>query len=317
MIDWNGFKGAAKKLDDIDLPRLAFQIGVGEDETHAFLDVETRGSGFDAQGRPRILFERHKFHKYVPAAKRAQAVKAGLASTTTGGYGKESEQYGKLARAIAIDERAALYSCSWGLGQIMGFNHDLAGYSTVEAMVKAFMADEENHLAAAIHFIKATNLDDELRRHDWAGFARGYNGTNYRINKYDEKLADAYAKWRRIKDTPWSPGSEDRPLAPAVPSPSSSEVATYQAQLAELGYDVGPVDGKRGPRTDAAVKAFQKSYGLVVDGIVGPATRATLANALAAREPPAAPVPQSDDPGPVSPPVEPSLWGLIKRLFGW
>jgi hypothetical protein len=214
------FRGAAKRLDDIDLPKLGHLIGVGEDELHAFIDVETRGSGFDAQGRPRILFERHKFYKYVPAAKRDAAVKAGLANKTAGGYGKESEQYPKLMRAIAIDRQAALYSCSWGLAQVMGFNHKLAGYDDVEDMIEAFMADEENHLAAAVTFIKNSGLDDELRRHDWAGFARGYNGTGYKANAYDTKLAEAFEKWSRIKDTPWTPGADEGSAAPVQPSPS-------------------------------------------------------------------------------------------------
>lgn len=220
------FKGAAKRLDDIDLPKLGAKLGVGEDELHAFIDVETRGSGFDEQGRPRILFERHKFYKYVPAAKRAQAVKSGLANKTPGGYGKESEQYGKLEKAMKIDAHAALLSCSWGLGQIMGFNHELAGYDTVESMVEAFKDDEESHLEASVNFILKTKLDDELRNHDWKGFAKGYNGANYAINNYDKKLADAYAKWKRIKDTPWTPDSapipEARPLDAVVVAPDEN-----------------------------------------------------------------------------------------------
>jgi hypothetical protein len=215
------FKGAAKRIDDIDLPKLGAQIGVGEDEIHAFLEAETRGSGFDPQGRPKILFERHKFYKYLPASKRDAAVKAGLASPSAGGYGKESAQYGKLARAIEIDRKAALYSCSWGLAQVMGFNHRLAGYADVEQMVAAFMADEEAHLQAAVNFIKATGLDDELRAHNWAAFARGYNGSDYRRNRYDEKLAAAYAKWSKIRDTPWHPGAEPKPVPPSpVPRPA-------------------------------------------------------------------------------------------------
>jgi len=83
------------------------------------------------------------------------------------------------------------------------------------------------------------------------------------------------------------------------PAPSS-DIATYQAQLAELGYDIA-MDGKRGPGTDAAVKAFQKSHGLVVDGIVGPATKATLARAVAATPPP------PDIPSVVPHPLEPEL----------
>jgi hypothetical protein len=208
------FKGKAKKLDDIDLPRIGRFLGVGEDELHAFIDVETRGSGFDDQGRPRILFERHKFYKFLPADKRAQAVNLRLASKSPGGYGKESEQYSKLERAMKIDKAAALFSCSWGLGQIMGFNHEAAGYETVEEMIEAFCEDEENHLQAAVQFIYSNKLDDELRNHDWAGFAKGYNGQNYKINRYDEKLAEAFAKWSRIKDTPWA--EEAKPVEPVV-----------------------------------------------------------------------------------------------------
>lgn len=215
------FLGASKRLDDVDLPKLGHILGVGEDEIHAFLDVETKGNGFDDRGRPVILFERHIFHKYVPAAKRAAAVAAGLANKTPGGYGKASDQYPKLLRAMDIDETAALMSCSWGLGQVMGFNHKAAGYPTVHAFVEAMKDDEELQLKAAIDFIKANKLDDELRRHDWAGFAFGYNGKNYKINDYDTKLADAFRKWSRIKDTPWSPISITPPAPPpVVPAPA-------------------------------------------------------------------------------------------------
>jgi hypothetical protein len=100
----------------------------------------------------------------------------------------------------------------------MGFNHLLAGYKTVEDMVRAFMADEEAHLQAAVRFIKASRLDDDLRRHDWKGFAFGYNGSHYAINAYDQKLATAFAKWSRISDTPFTPGQPDIE-APERPRP--------------------------------------------------------------------------------------------------
>jgi len=221
------FKGPANPIEDIDLPRIGAMIGVGEDEIHAFIEVETKGGGFDSQGRPKILFEPHVFYRNLPVGvRRDQAVKAGLACKSWGQipYGKESEQYPKLLRALLIDETAALKACSWGLGQVLGENHVAAGYETVQAMVADFTLDEDNHLEAAIRFIKANGLDDELRRNDWAAFARGYNGPAYRKNGYDTKLAAAFAKWQRIKDTSWAPGAPPAVAAKLPPlnaSPSS------------------------------------------------------------------------------------------------
>jgi len=50
MTDWNGFIGRAKRLDEIDLPKLGSWLGVGEDHIHMFLDVETTGNGFLRNG---------------------------------------------------------------------------------------------------------------------------------------------------------------------------------------------------------------------------------------------------------------------------
>lgn len=50
-----------------------------------------------------------------------------------------------------------------------------------------------------------------------------------------------------------------------------------QARLRNLGYDPGPIDGLRGARTEAAIRAFQRDNPpLTVDGICGPETRAKL-----------------------------------------
>jgi len=56
----------------------------------------------------------------------------------------------------------------------------------------------------------------------------------------------------------------------------SETVRIIQQKLAEFGFDVGPDDGIYGPRTAAAVYAFQIAKGLVVDGEAGPTTMAAL-----------------------------------------
>lgn len=53
----------------------------------------------------------------------------------------------------------------------------------------------------------------------------------------------------------------------------TEDVAQGQKWLAALGFDVGPADGKVGPRTGAAVLAFQQQHAqLDNDGILGRAT---------------------------------------------
>lgn len=205
------FKGAARRIEDSDLPRIGFEINVGEDEIHAVLDVESAGRGFDSQGRPKMLFEPHVFYRELGAgAKRDAAVKAGIAYAEWKPGNYPSDSYPRLEKAMQIDQDAALRSASWGLGQIMGFNFKLCGYPTVKMMVEEMVDDEDNHLEAMIEFILAKKLDDDLRRHDWAGFAYGYNGAGYAKHGYHSKLAAAYAKWTKIKDTPWSPAAVEK-----------------------------------------------------------------------------------------------------------
>jgi N-acetylmuramoyl-L-alanine amidase len=50
------------------------------------------------------------------------------------------------------------------------------------------------------------------------------------------------------------------------------DIAALQTRLTEMGFNCGRVDGIYGPRTELAVKEFQKSVGATVDGKCGPAT---------------------------------------------
>lgn len=54
------------------------------------------------------------------------------------------------------------------------------------------------------------------------------------------------------------------------------QVRTLQRQLKKRGFNPGAVDGKFGAATKAAVIAFQKSEGLLADGVAGPRTQAAL-----------------------------------------
>src|SRR5262245_19361755 len=57
---------------------------------------------------------------------------------------------------------------------------------------------------------------------------------------------------------------------------SGSEVRELQTRLKDSGFNPGDIDGRFGPGTEAALIGFQKSGGLVADGIAGPRTLAAL-----------------------------------------
>lgn len=53
-------------------------------------------------------------------------------------------------------------------------------------------------------------------------------------------------------------------------------IRTIQERLVVLGFDPGPVDGIRGPRTNAAITAFKVSKGLRARPYIGPITLAAM-----------------------------------------
>ena len=63
-----------------------------------------------------------------------------------------------------------------------------------------------------------------------------------------------------------------------------SENKAVQSRLKDLGYYDGPIDGYLGGNTVPAVKAFQRDYGLAVDGIVGKATLSALGITVGAQQ---------------------------------
>jgi N-acetylmuramoyl-L-alanine amidase len=54
------------------------------------------------------------------------------------------------------------------------------------------------------------------------------------------------------------------------------DVSNLQDRLIQMGFNCGKVDGIYGANTEAAVKEFQKSVGITVDGKCGPATLISL-----------------------------------------
>lgn len=265
------FIGTGKRLTGSDIQSAARLIGCDTATIRAVIEVECKGRGFDNQNRPVILYEPHifarqtsnRFNSSHPRLSSRRWNRDLYAASQTG-------RYSQLKEAMQLDEQAALCSASAGLGQVMGFNWQICGYVNVQQFWQAMKQSEASQLNAMIRFIKANHLDDELRRHDWAGFARGYNGSAFRKNKYDKKLSKAYLKHATLDAG--APVTQKNWLKMGA---KGASVRALQARLAKLGFPVD-IDGDFGLNTKSFVIDFQYSEGLTADGIVGRHTRKAL-----------------------------------------
>jgi N-acetylmuramoyl-L-alanine amidase len=83
------------------------------------------------------------------------------------------------------------------------------------------------------------------------------------------------ATYRALREAGWTLG--DRMLALLVSSPmAGDDVLTLQERLLELGFDPGRPGGVFDEQTEQALRRFQREYGLVPDGLCGPATLRSL-----------------------------------------
>jgi peptidoglycan hydrolase-like protein with peptidoglycan-binding domain len=123
-----------------------------------------------------------------------------------------------------------------------------------------------------------------------------------------------------------APAPAQRP-PPVGPEPASGAwqsnaafIARYQSALTYLArtvsppqpsWDPGAIDGKFGPHTSAAVKAYQSAHGLTVDGECGNQTAASLDSAMgyAPSTPAPAPSPSATPSAPSAMPAGPP--GLV------
>lgn len=252
------FQGNATALSSDGLATVASNLGVHAPEVWTVLAVETSGCGYLPNRRPQILFERHIFHRLT----NGQYDDGDISDPSPGGYGPMgAPQYDRLARAIAKDRNAALQSASWGIGQIMGMNYANAGFQNAEEMVAAMSDSEDQQFTAVGSFLSSTGLGASLRAHDWASFARGYNGPNYAINRYDIRLNGEYQKYS----------------AGGIPD---LNVRAAQLYLTYLGFHPGPIDGVAGDHTIAALAQFETEHGIQRGNLIDSGLVAQLRDAL-------------------------------------
>jgi hypothetical protein len=180
---------AAASILSIDVPTLM-----------AVAEVESAGSGFLLDGRPKILFEAHIFSRRTGGVYDKSHPNISSPRWNRELYFGGVKEYARLEEAAKLNRTAALESASWGMFQIMGFNHARCGFKTVQTFVSAMGESAAAQLNAFCNFVKSAGLDDELRRGDLVAFAFGYNGPRQEENRYAEKLLAARTRYVAAMD---------------------------------------------------------------------------------------------------------------------
>jgi len=239
-----------RPLDYEDIASAAKELNVTDAHVRAVIDVETSGAGFlgkfgDDHRLPKILFEAHIFSRETGGQYDKTHHQLSSSHWKRDLYLGGVREHDRLRQAATLDFTAAYRSTSWGLFQIMGFNHAATGYERLQDFVGVQFVSEGMQLQCGIQFILSNGLEKYLQKKDWSGFANGYNGPEYKKNRYHEKLAGAFEQYNsgsRVRD---------------------DEVIKLQKILNQFGFDL-VVDGIPGLMTDTAIREFQKSRGLVV-----------------------------------------------------
>lgn len=183
---------SAPAVSDADIAGYAARLGCTVKQINAVAKVESAGGGFDNSGKPKILFERHWFHRLTDG----KWSPSSFSQSTGGGYGESS--WNKLSDACGHNPDAAFSSASWGKFQVMGGHWAKLGYPSAYAMAWTTAQSEADHYEMLVRYIEVFGLREELQAlsdepGDCRAFAKGYNGPAYERNDYHAKLAEAMA----------------------------------------------------------------------------------------------------------------------------
>lgn len=262
----NELKLVSQYSDRFDVPNAA---------TLAFMFVETNaqtGTLIDGVIKAIIRWEGHYFDRLVPVKIQAMARKLKLASPKVGGIPNPASQaarYQILARGKELDVTAAISSCSWGVGQVMGAHWKWLGFKSAEDFEKTVQSGFSGQLAIMFAFMEKSGVIPHLRRLDWSAVARIWNGPKYAANKYDTKMRDKYVE---LSGQPVKAPTSSGMLRAGS---KGAKVRDLQGLLVRAGYSIN-VDGDFGVSTERAVKAFQLKNKLEIDGVAGPRTMEML-----------------------------------------
>ena len=180
---WNRY---GWKIEDI-----AKEFEIPLENLLAVIAIESAGWAF-VNELVVIRFEPHVFRRRSGVhikARRARGLKEG-----------QRVEWDNLTRAAEANEKEAFMSTSFGLGQIMGFNHEIVGYESPQEMALAFQLTCSKQIKAIADFIRhSSTLLLAAQTNDWSKFARYYNGPG-NVDYYSQKLHGAWLQARQLKE---------------------------------------------------------------------------------------------------------------------
>lgn len=219
----------------------------------AFAQVESGGRKDLPDGRPQILFEAQWFHNFTGGIYDNDYPNISSPYWNQTLYVGGAGEYSRLAQAMALDRVAALKSASWGIFQIMGFNHARCGFPDVSSFVEFVKGPDDNDMLLFSRFCAASDeLLGCMRTLNFPCCARLYNGTG-QVPKYSAELETDYNLFKAEEGA--------APIAsPFVPLKMGSKGPAVAALQKSLGswYPWFP-DSDYGPKTYNAVALFQAS----------------------------------------------------------
>jgi N-acetylmuramoyl-L-alanine amidase len=190
-----------------------------------------------------------------------------LASKYPGAYDDNHQ------KAHGVGPRRVLVDSIHGM-KMKGFAYSDAQYATLAKLGKClvnifplsnpdFPRDEDGNIVK-------TNLSNPEK---FEGIICHYQVTRSKIDpisfEYDRFLLDI--------------GQKSISVQPSVDVPKELDLSTWECRqkaLKQLGFDPGQIDGVFGLKTKTALQEFQKSCGLIADGIFGPKTEEKMKGML-------------------------------------
>jgi peptidoglycan hydrolase-like protein with peptidoglycan-binding domain len=169
----------------------AARLGIDGPTLMAVRKVEAGSvTGFTPDRHPLIVFESRMFSRLTKG--RFDQSHPHLTSPrpiTSYGHGGG---WKALEEAYTLDPDAAYKATSFGVFQVTGINHQRVGFETVGEYARFMAKSEANQVEVWARFLERQGMLESLRKHDWAGFARRYNGPAALRNGYVERLEAAY-----------------------------------------------------------------------------------------------------------------------------